>query len=405
MRADNYTLDRQDIRGNIGIDSHTFQLDYLHHVPLKWAALDTSVGTDGAMNDSWVDQSITFMPPVDTRTRLFPDDDAWFAMFPNDDAYFIKSRPSTVGTPATRTRTKNKSFSYYFQENLSSWKDRLILVGGLRWFKPGGTDENVVASRITNRSTKGFKVHKYGIVFKVLPSVSLYVTDAENVFVAASGQTDRVIAGDRLGERFKDSEGKIKEAGVKFDYRLSENVNMYGSAAIFKMQQTNIRTFGSLPSGQQGLIQSAKDSSKGWEVDYGAQLKQSNGHADVVVTYFHGDSAIAADQGKPYVEQAAGFVPQKLSIFGKYSWSGGSLRGLRIGGGFETEADKRNGSNIIEHPPIADAFAGYHINKHWDLQLNLNNLTNERYIIQVAASGLVQGSDTFRAKLTARYTW
>jgi outer membrane receptor protein involved in Fe transport len=60
---------------------------------------------------------------------------------------------------------------------------------------------------------------------------------------------------------------------------------------------------------------------------------------------------------------------------------------------------------MLDHPVVADAFAGYTWNKHWDIQLNLNNLTNERYIIQVAANGLVQASDTFRSKLTVGYSW
>jgi iron complex outermembrane recepter protein len=405
LRPDNYTLARQDIRNNNGNETHNFQLDYLHHLSLKWVTVDSTLGGDGSIAKTWEDQSITFMPDADTRTGVPPNDAAWFAMFPNDAAYFITPRPASVGTPATRTRSKPRSFSYYFQENLSFWKDRIILVGGLRWFKPSGTNENVVTNTITNRPDQSFKVHKYGIVYKVLPSVSLYYTDAQNVFPAAPGFTDKVIQGDGLGEAYKDSLGKLREAGVKVDYKLSNKISMYGSAAAFEMEQTNIRTFGTLPSGSQGLIQSAKDSATGWEADYGVQLKTAGGRADVILTYFHGNSAIADDAGKAYVRQANAFVPQKFSFFGKYSWTTGGLKGLRLGGGFEIEHDKRYGGFMLDHPLVADAFAAYTIGRHWDIQLNLNNLTNERYIIQVAANGLVQTSDTFRSKLTVRYNW
>jgi outer membrane receptor protein involved in Fe transport len=405
VRPDNYTLARQDIRNNNGNEAHSFQLDYLHRLALSWATIDSTVGADGSTSDSWEEQSITFMPDADTRTGVPPNDDAWYAQFPNDDAYFIKPRPATVGAPATRTKTHIRSHSYYFQENISFWKERLILVGGLRWFKPGGTNENLVTNTKTDRPSAGFRVHKYGAVFKILPNLSVYYTDAQNVFPAAAGRTDLVIQADQLGEPFKDSLGKLKEAGVKFDFKLNERVSAYGSAAVFKMEQTNIRTFGTLPSGNQGLIQSAKDSAEGWEVDYGMQLKTSSGHADVILTYFNGDSAVADDQGKAYVRQTNAFVPQKFSFFGKYSWTTGSLRGLRIGGGFEIEHDKRYGAFMLDRPLIADAFAGYTWNRRWDVQLNLNNLTNERYIVQVAANGLVQASDTFRSKLTVRYSW
>lgn len=405
VAADNYTLNRQDIRNNNGSTTHSLQLDLLHKLTLKWATIDSTLGVDGSTSKSWEKQSITFMPSVDTRTGVPPDDSAWFAQFPDDDAYFITPRPSTVGAPATRTRTKITQASYYFQENVSFWKDRVILVGGLRWFKPGGTDENLVTNTITNRPDESFRTHKYGIVFKVLPTVSIYCTDAQNVFPAAAGRTDLVIQGDQLGEPFKDSEGKLKEAGVKFEHKYSDRLSFYGTAAYFKMEQTNIRTVGVLPSGGQGLIQSAKDSAKGWETDLGAQLKTSDGRADLILTYFHGNSAIADDAGKAYVRQTNAFVPQKFSIFGKYTATGGSLKGLRIGAGVEVEHDKRYGATMLERPPLADAFIGYTLNNRWDLQLNLNNLTNERYIIQVAATGLVQGSDTFRSKLTVKYKW
>jgi iron complex outermembrane receptor protein len=405
VAADNYTLNRQDIRNNNGSTTHSLQVDLLHKLELKLATIDSTLGVDGATTKSWENQSITFMPSIDTRTGVSPDDSAWFAQFPNDNAYFITPRSSTIGTPATRTKTKITQASYYFQENVSFWKDRVIVVGGLRWFKPGGTNENLVTNTLTNRPDQSFRTHKYGIVFKLLPTVSLYYTDAQNVFPAAPGRTDLVIQGDQLGEAFKDAEGKLKEAGVKFEHKYSDRLSFYGSAAYFKMEQTNIRTFGVLPSGGQGLIQSAKDSAKGWETDIGAQLKTSGGRTDLILTYFYGDSAIAEDAGKAYVRQTNAFVPQKFSIFGKYTATAGSLKGLRFGAGVEVEHDKRYGATMLEHPPQADAFIGYALNNRWDLQLNLNNLTDERYIIQVAATGLIQGSDTFRSKLTVKYKW
>lgn len=405
VQADNYTLSRQDVRNNNGDTSQSVQVDFLHNLELKWIKVDSTIGVDVGVSDGWQDQSVLNMPPADTRTGVPPNDDAWFAMFPNDDAYFINRPAGVTGTPATRTSSHATALSYYFQENVSFWNDRLILVGGLRWFQPGGTNKNLVTNVITDRDDKKFRVHKYGAIFKILPSVSVYYTDAQNVFPAPSGRTDLVIQSDMLGEPYKDSLGKLREFGSKFDYTLNPKVKIYGSFALFEMEQTNIRTFGVLPSGNMGLIQSAKDSSEGWETDIGFQIKQDNGRADVILTYFDGDSAIADDAGKAYVRQANAFVPQKFSAFAKYSWTGGSLKGFRIGGGIETESDKRYGAFVLEHPLLADAFLGYEFGNGFDLQLNLNNITDERYIVQTAANGLVQASDTFRAKLTATYKW
>jgi outer membrane receptor for ferric coprogen and ferric-rhodotorulic acid len=281
----------------------------------------------------------------------------------------------------------------------------VILVGGLRWFKPYLSSLNRVTNVLTEDFVKKHRVHRYGLVVKLLPTVSAYYTDAQNLFTASQGRTDLVIQGDGLGEAYRDSEGKLKELGLKFDYKVSERITAYGSVAVFKMEQTNIRTFGTLPSGNQGLIQSAKDSSDGWEADLGMRIKTATGAADLIFTVFNGDSAIAADQGRAYVRQANAFAPWKYSIFGRYTWSSGTLRGLRLGGGFEDEDSKRNGAHLVDRPLTSDAFIGYPITKAWDAQLNLSNITDETYIIQVAATGLVQRDDGFRAKLTLTYKW
>jgi outer membrane receptor protein involved in Fe transport len=405
VASDNYTLNRQDVRDNTIYTDNFLQMDFVHNLPLKWAKITSMAGAGGETSNRQNEFSLTFMPAADTRTGMPPDDTAWFAQFPNDAAYFLTPRPSSVGLPATRIREITTSFTYYVQEHLELWNGRLLLVGGLRWFSPGGTNHNLVTNVITKRDDASFRVHKYGVVFKPLPSVSLYYTDAQNFFPAAVGRADKFVQNDQLGEPFKPSLGILHELGAKFEYKYSENLNFYGSAAFFKMSQTNIRTFGTLSSGNQGIIQSLEDSADGYEADVGVQIKTSNGRADLIVTYFEGDSAIASDKGLAYVRQAASFVPQKFSFWGKYSVKSGPLRRLRLGAGFETEDEKRNGAFVLEHPLLADAFVGYKLKNNWDLQLNLTNLTNERYIVQVADTGLVQGSDTFRAKLTINYQW
>ncbi len=405
VQADNVTLNRQDVRNNNTSNSHSYQIDYLHEFELDWVKINSTLGVDGSVNDGLFFQTVLSMPTLDTSNPDYSADEAWFAQFQSDDDYFVDLPDGVTGSP-TRRKSHSTNLSYYFQENLSFLQDRLVLVGGLRWFETDGYTNNFVTGETTLADANKFRVHKYGIVFKLLPSVSLYATDAQNVFPAAAGNTDRFIQSDGLGEPYKDSLGKLREIGVKFSHDFSEQLSIYGSLAVFEMEQTNIRTFGILPeSGNMGLIQSAKDSSDGWETDIGIQFKTDGGRADIILTYFNGDSAIAADEGLDYVRQANAFVPEKFSVLAKYSWTEGPLDGLRAGIGFEEESKKRYGAFMLDRPLLADAFVGYSVNDRWDLQLNLNNLTDERYILQTAANGLVQASDTFRAKLTVSYRW
>ena len=407
VRADNYTLARQDIRNDNANKTHSFQTDYQYHYEGKFGYIDTMFGADGSTTNSKENQSILNMPDIDSRlgSAATANDSAFFALYPTNYDIFEKPRPASAGSPATRNKSNSRNLSYYVQENVSILKDRVILVGGLRWFKPYRSNRNLVTDVLTEDFVKKHRVHRYGLVVKLLPTVSAYYTDAQNLFPAAVGRTDMVIQGDGLGEAYKDSEGKLKELGIKFDYKVSERITAYGSAAVFKMEQTNIRTFGTLPSGNQGLIQSAMDSSEGWETDLGMRIMTQTGAADLIFTVFKGDSAIALDKGQAYVRQANAFAPWKYSFFGRYAWSNGTLRGFRLGAGFEDEDKRRNGAHLIDRPLTADAFLGYMINKRWDVQLNLNNLTNETYIVQVAAAGLVSREDEFRAKLTMTYRW
>ncbi|MSU49212.1 MAG: TonB-dependent receptor [Opitutus sp.] len=401
--ANNYVINRQDVRNNNGIENHSFQLDYLHKWTTKAFTLNTTAGADGSLNQTWFHQSVTVMPALDTRQTGFPDDDAYFARFPTDDSYFITPRPASVGGPATRTEQRATSVSYYFQENLSFLKDRLILVGGLRWYRPSQLDTNLVTNTITDGNLNRFRVHKYGAVVKVLPGVSLYWTDAENVFPPAPGNTDKFLQGDQQGERYRPSVGKLREFGAKFEWRPSERISVYGTIARYDMAQTNIRTQGVLPNGLIGNIQSAQDESDGLEL--GVRAKFGPGRADLIVTGADGDSAIAADKGKAYVQQANGFAQQKGSALAKYTWTSGPLRGLMLGAGVEKESLRRNVTYKLYHPPIVDAFAGYSWGPHWSTQLNLSNVTDKRYIVQVFNQALVQTSDTFRSSLTLRYKY
>jgi outer membrane receptor protein involved in Fe transport len=50
-------------------------------------------------------------------------------------------------------------------------------------------------------------------------------------------------------------------------------------------------------------------------------------------------------------------------------------------------------------------FATYRWNKHWETQLNIDNVTDERYIVAIAATGLVQTADLRVARLSVKYAW
>ncbi|MDB6092840.1 MAG: TonB-dependent siderophore receptor [Verrucomicrobia bacterium] len=388
--ADNYTLARQDIPFFIEKVNHNLQLDYLHHLELSFMKVDTTVGSDGSITYSRQSQSVNTPPSLDTRN---PDFTA--------DAAFFSAPQSGAGLPyQTDTASKPLNLSYYFQENLSFLNEHLILVGGVRWFNPAGTNENYVTKVVTNRDARHFKVHKYGAVVKLLPSLSVYYTDAQNIFVQ-TGFADKFASGDALGAPAGNQEGKLKEFGLKVNQKFNDTFTVYGSLAHFDMSLTNIKTVGILPNGVAGQIISAQDTSKGWELDYGTTAHFGGGHADVIITYFDGESTTAANPSL----QAVDFAPRKYSVLAKYSWTDGPLKGLMLGAGIMDQSGKRNLTYDVDYPLVINAFGGYDINKRWNVQVNLDNLTNKRYIVGLAANGLAISSDPFQPRVTARFRW
>ncbi|MBL9216027.1 MAG: TonB-dependent receptor [Opitutaceae bacterium] len=409
VAANNFTLNRQYGRFLLDTESHNLQMDLMHTFTREHFKLNTSIGADGTSGRFIIRQLNGNISALDTRTpsSVYAADDAFFAQFTSDDSFFVTRPAGFTGTP-TKTKTSSRAASYYIFENASFWKDRIILAGGLRWYKPQQTIQNDVANTLTDSNLDNFQVHNYGVVFKVLPQVSLYYLNSENVFPPdAAVFTDRFTSGDRLGEPFRQQEGQLEEYGVKFQHNFTKDFQVYGSVAIFDMAQTNLRTTGVLESGQLGQVQSGRDESEGWETDIGIQAKAGPGRFDVILTYFDGTSNVSSAVGTKVglAKEANNFVPTNYSALVKYSWAEGALKGLMLGLGTYKEDPLRNATFSISRPQRYDGFARYVWGNSWEAQVNLENLTDERYIVQVYGTGLVQASDPFRTRFTVRYRW
>jgi len=395
MQQNNYMMNRQDIPEHDNYKTWYYQLDYIHKLELTHLTVDSMIGADAGFNKNFSESSVndaTNGGPAALDMRA-PDYSA-------DDAYFAKVMPGRGLPHLSSSDSRSQTVTKYFQENISLFKERVLLVGGLRWFSPSSRSTNNITKISTAGTELETKVHKYGIVVKLRPWLSAYYTDAQNMQLAAAGRTDKYKANDQLGDLFQNQAGINKEFGLKADYRLSNDTKIYGSVAQFTMSLTNVRTFGDLGNGVEGIIQSAKDNSTGWEGDIGISSKMGDGRVDVVATYFDGDSYIAANRAV----QAQGFVGRKDSIMAKYTFlSGGALNGAMLGVAYETQTGKRNGNFYMPAYDFCNIFARYNLSKKLSLQVNLNNLGNERIIIAQAASALVQTLDPMRTRITLTY--
>ena len=60
---------------------------------------------------------------------------------------------------------------------------------------------------------------------------------------------------------------------------------------------------------------------------------------------------------------------------------------------------------IPAYPVTYNLFAGYQWGKRWSLRLNWDNVTDKRYIINLARADLLQLNDPGLARLTVKYAW
>ncbi|MEJ1972437.1 MAG: TonB-dependent receptor [Lacunisphaera sp.] len=387
---DNHTVSRQDLPYLRIATGQEMQLDVTHKLETSAFVLDTTAGAGERRTTLWNPYSVLSIPNIDTATPNF---------LAADDAYFAANANPVVGS-AYNQESAGLERTIYFQENLSFLKDRVILVGGLRRIEPliDSVDDHLTGI-VTNNPLETFNVHKYGIILRPIPSVSLYYSDSENAF-PQFGNVDKYTAGDGL-DPLKTSEGWAKEYGIKLNHKLTESLGIYATLTHYDMKKTNVSTFGSLPDGTVGTIQSAADMSQGWEFEYGVEYATTSGRLSLVGAYTKSKSQTADD---PTV-WAQGFIPMQINLMAKYEWSTGPLKGLMVGGGYYHQDKKRNSAYWLEMPDQYSAFASYKWNKHWSVQLNLNDLSDTRYIVNIAASGLIQTQGGFQSMLGVKYTW
>ncbi|MDB6094850.1 MAG: TonB-dependent siderophore receptor [Verrucomicrobia bacterium] len=406
VNPDNYTVTRRIIPATVEWLNHNLQVDYRYDLDLGPVKLENMIGMDYYKSYMRYGDGNTPMPVLDTRPghadAILDADSAFIAA--NIKQNYPLDNPQQ---PAGYDDEEHYNYtSYYLQENVKLFQEKLILIGGLRY--NGGKEafgiyrDNGVPSTSGKGFDRSYTTYRVGLIYKILPTLVIYAQQAENVILQSG--VERPVGYDGPsdpGELKKDQQGGVKEVGIKFDQRLSERMNFFGSLVYFNQYLTNVDT--NIVSPRTGLpytTQSARNEVKGWEFDFTTRIKTATGNADLIVTCYKSDGK---DAESKMVDNSD---TSEFSIFGKYSFTTGPLKGIAIGGGVHDTGEKRSGGDyIILTKPTYDLFGHYEYNAHLSFQVNLHNITSERNIYSVAASGLVQVTDRMRSSLTVSYAF
>ena len=241
-----------------------------------------------------------------------------------------------------------------------------------------GTGNNAVGGvvpRLNLQNDSGFWNSQAGIVYKLQPNASLYASYGTSSTPSGTtlGTGSDNISGGLAGNQNLDPErSKNYEIGTKWD--VLEGLAL--TAATFYTEKTNARA--TLPDGTTSLV--GNQVVKGFELGAAGRITDK-WQAFGGYTYLHAilvDNGPVAGNAVNNGNQFPSTAKNSASIWTTYA----VLPNLTVGGGaFYVDKQYGNAANTVEIPSYVrlDAMANYKIDKNLNLQLNVQNLTDERY--------------------------
>lgn len=290
------------------------------------------------------------------------------------------------------------------QDNIALLDNRLILSAGVRDDKIDTTTysfdspASIAARRfIVNPATTAFisnqeVTSKYGIVAKPLPGLSIF-GQAGQTYIPINTLNPTTLV------KFPNQEGDIKEGGVKLELLGGKLV---GTASVFDMKLTNVLVNVINPPELGGgfVMQPAgTQKTKGYEMDLAWEPVTG---LNVIVAYSKVDSKNEAGLQFNQVPRDASY-----SVFGKYTFQNGPIRGLYVGADWRHRGVAPGDSGNTFFLPASDIFDGLigYGKDRWNAQLNILNLGNSDKIIYSIQDSLIYRAQdrTYRVTLTYRF--
>jgi len=382
-----YIVNRAAIDSKLTSRANQFQLDLVSKFKTGPFKHELSCGVDyedGMTQQHWWDYYA--MPSVDIRNPDFSGDKAVQADHHANGPFPYVSE---------KRRGESSTYSYYWQENLNFWKDRITLIGGWRTLDSWYSNQYYLPTpTFSEKNATPINLYKHGLIIKPIRNVSLYATKGINYF-PSTGQTAN--PGTPFQYIFPDSNGEILEFGAKFNFL---NGKIYGSFAKFDLARTNVRSSRQVtfPDGTIRTIEAHLDTtSKGWEYDLGSRFKVLFGTVDLVATWY---DALSLTPNNVPAYNAPTYI---TSGTGKITIDQGPLKGFTFGAAMRNESQVyMTATRVLHRPMVGSVFAGYRFKEHISVNLNVDNVTDEEYFITAGhADGEAALGRKFR--LTMKY--
>lgn len=204
----------------------------------------------------------------------------------------------------------------------------------------------------------------------------------------------------RLGARFKPTQGEQYEAGVRYQPAGSDTLI---SAAVYQLTQKNVTVTD--PINTSFNVQQGQVRSRGFELEARTRLGKN---ANLIAAYAYTDARTTKSSPLTPGEEGkrSAYTPlHQLSVWADYGFGAFDLPGLRIGAGARYTGTTREQGDTREVPAylLWDALVSYSTGP-WRLALNVKNATNKRYVTTCSYHTCFLGEPR-TAVLSATYRW
>jgi iron complex outermembrane receptor protein len=281
------------------------------------------------------------------------------------------------GAP-TNIETQNNVSAIYAMDQMSVLNDKVNVLVGARYNRSDGSSGAPAPSGGTRTVTKGnYTAPRYGVILRPWEFMAAYYNYAES-FAFQTGL-------DYLNRPLAPSIGVNNEYGLKVIYG-GEKWSVGATLAVFDLKLTNVRVlFVQGPNdpnpGTQGAKTDGEQTNSGYDLSLNFHRKFAQAEVDLIVNAYSGD--VKNEFGRKPVYT----VNNTYGLFGTFRFTEGPLSGLRFAGGLAYKGERigpdlTNGQGATWFPEntVSRAMIGYSWKK-FSLQLNVENLEDDKYII------------------------
>ena len=343
---------------------------------------------------------------------------------------FVERNPATSATAiAGRAYTLATSQQLYLSETLKAWGDRVSLNGSYSYNNFDTTINNLVpvvptaAIPVPQQRFVGnidTQLRSWGAVVKPIPTVVFYYGYSENTAVNNPGATGATsIAASNVALSLQ--AGKQREYGVRWE-GLAKKLFVTLSRFDIKQSGFSVPNPGNLVVPQPVPLLPAlitDRAAKGWELEVRANLTKNFSVIGNVTDFTNRDP-----NGKPF----RGTAEKSWAMLGSYQFEKGTpLFGLNLALGFD-HLDRRPGDAPggpvtitpatgtpyivapgptfwLEPRTLVHLSAGYKVNDHWSIQLNVDNLLDKEYIAAAVNRGNIMPGTPINPKFKVTYSF